>query len=210
MKNTLLLSVAATALLALAASPALAGTIGIGDFSGSETVLDFDDPGAVAGNAVPATSGATFNNLFYDDQLVFLFPTTPFVAANLTNPTDETTILSEFSIDFSSSMNRVGWDAVTNQGDNTRVTLFKGSDLVFDSGAIDTFSTAGFIGFEVLGVGFDRVVVNVETNVNGTHVMNDFRFEAIAVPLPPAAYMGLGLLAGIAILRRRRRELAAI
>jgi len=211
MKNSLLLSVAATALLALAASPALAGTItviGVGDFD-SPTVVDFDNLGQNE-DASNASSSVTFVGVFGDKLFSPAFAAPG--AATAANFVDGGQQINPFSFSFDGfSVNRVGWQAGTNAGDVVTVSLFQGLTSL---GSLDFTTPTGsggsvsFIGLES-DMLFDRVSVAI-AGQTGAHLMNDLQFDVVAVPLPPAAYMGLGLLAGLAVLRRRRRQLAAI
>jgi hypothetical protein len=212
MKTTSLLSIAALALVTLSASPAVAGTIKIGaafDSPGT-TVVTFD---GLAQNADADTASALvdFDGIFGDRILTGAFADGGTAsAANFVNGGQN---INPFSFSFVGvAVNRVGWDAITNDGDEVTVSLWLDGVDLFESETFTTSHVGGglgelFIGIERTNGLFDEVRVDIGLNGGtGAHLMNDLRFDVVAVPLPPAAYMGLGLLAGIAILRRRRRR----
>ena len=205
MKTTSLLSIAAAVLLTFAsAAPAWAGTISFDD-----------DLTKVSGTSIDDTlEGVTFEGLNYEKTVAFLLPSSdPYVAANFTNPFDDSTIgLGTIAFDFGSmAVSSVEWLALTNDSDFTSIKLLNGLTTVHESLNLDTFTSTGSTALSFSGFGlFDRVEISITGNGNGAFLMDDLSFEAVAVPLPPAAYMGLGLLAGIALLRRRRRRQLAL
>lgn len=203
LRSTLALLAGATLGGGALAAPSV---IGLADFSGQQTVIDFN---ALAEEDPVGTRYAPAGVVFSD------------TLSALTNDSDTfhdgTTIAStwRYSVDalqgtswsatFDALQARVGFNAIVNVGDHYTVALYRGAvslgSASFD-GATDFLAPGGplapFVGLGEAG-GFDRIVVTTSTLVNGYFGMDDFRFEA-AAPVPePGTWalwcLGLGLVA---------------
>jgi hypothetical protein len=191
-----LIALAAVAILALAA-PSQATIIGVGDFA-SPTIIDFEGLG---GGEIGATyPGVTFSGLqggnFYDTG------TGNGISGTGTNFDNG---FGNPLATFASAVTRAGFYITTNDGDDTTVYAYLGATLI-GSHFFDTFGsgvTGSFVGIEFLG-GFDSLVIDVTSNVNGALAIDDFRYEGSAVPEPGTLlFLGAGLAA--LSLRRFRR-----
>ena len=177
--------------LLLAASASAAPTvIGIGAFSGSETVIDFETIGQndqVINQFTPI--GATFSGDLFGDtfnfNLGFFINTAPgnVIACNFINGTCDSPddCNGSFTVDFSPPVIRVGFDTIT-AGFGTTVTLFRSGGqtggFFFGTSVPDTF-----IGIEDLA-GIDRVVVDAVGDEFGAAIsINNFRYEGIGVDI---------------------------
>lgn len=175
---------------------------GVGDFSGSETLLDFAglSYGALGGSygGVTFTSGgvaATIGGDSFDGDAKSV-GSTP-----IGNP-----YYSPLILDFSSDINRVGFYARSNGSDGLLLTasLMMGSTVVGLVDYADPGSSAwAFYGIES-DIAFDRLVIDPDNNSNGYVRIDALRFEA-SVPEPmPLMLLGTGIM----VLGLRRRMLA--
>ena len=64
-------------------------------------------------------------------------------------------------------------------------------------------SGASYFGFYGTG---GTSVASITVSMSDDFAVGEFGISATAVPLPPAAFMGLALLAGVGVMRRRRRS----
>ena len=168
------------------AGTANAGMIGLGDFSGSETIIDF--------NAISNTQSIT--NQYSGDGVDFSG-----ALVGLTNPGDTnlfngSTIASNWiysgtgntgsswTATFSSVQNLVGFLAETNSSDSVTIEAFLGLTSI---GSVNfpnpNGPTPDFLGFGDLG-GFDSITVTTANIGNGFFAMDDFRFEGSSVSVP--------------------------
>ena len=197
------------ALLLAAPVAAQAGPIGIGDFSGSETVSTYDGLGLPFTNSAPVVIDG--NSYTTDDG---------FLRYSSTFDPDCTNECIGNNSD-------LGWIDVALGGPATRVGALVGGDRVSYTGFVEFFDVSDvllgsvnfggntgliFAGWEDAG-GISRMRVT-DTASNGliTH-MEDLRFEGRAVndpgptPVPAPATLGL-LIGGLAALGMRRRKKA--
>ena len=196
-------------------------------FSGSQTIIDFNDlvPGTPIVSQYDAL-GVTFSGGLYASGV---FTSPPGGAQNFL----PTTVPTPITIDFSSTMLRVGFDVITNPVDNLFVTAkaYSGDTLV-STGQLEftTGGTAVFAGIEDSMTGIDRLVLEgfrdggagVPCDPNGQppgcgpagsggFIIDNFQFEAAGavVPEPSAGLLfPTGLLILAACTRRRRRGIS--
>ncbi len=233
MRHVYLITLAA-GLLAAVATPASAGTIKLTNAPDAGPVqVTFDEGSLTYGTAFDTINGATPSGLYAD--LDFSNPSAgiPYngfanffgggtVAANFVIPfqtTGETSLLPAqiqartITIQLAANAQQVGFDFIAQPNDAFTVELLSGGTAI--GGSAFTFATqldttgaplVGFAGLRNLG-GFDGVKITLLQDQ--FFAMNDLRFGVAVVPLPPAAFTGLGLLAalGIAYRLRRRRQL---
>lgn len=186
-------------LVALMAGSASAAPIAITQaaFSGSETVITFTGFAPFT----PITSqyapdGVTFSaGLFsnFTGGAQNFLPTRPGVP---------------ITIDFSSSMLRVGFDVITASTDDLTVAVsaYSGNTLV-STGTLTfaTGTTMGFVGVEDATDGIDRLVLTAVGTAAGGFVMDNLRFEGTPIPEPSAALLfPTGLILAVSCIRRRR------
>ena len=132
MKLLSLLSLAATLALSAMAPSAHAGEIGLGGFSGGETVIDFESLSsqdeATAIDGLLSSDGVTFDvaRVNKDPFYTVLFGTgNEVIAANFVGPT---VYSPPIVIDFDTTMNRFGLDGLTNKNVTTVFSLFQGNE----------------------------------------------------------------------------------
>ena len=186
--------------------------IGIGDFSGSETVIDFS--GVPNQNFITnqfSGSDVTFSGGLYSNTVdLWPFPNANgAVASNY--PNGNPSINNTITADFSSTLNRVGFfTSMSPNGDRLAVELFKSDGGSFTSlgGLVfgPTVTTAVFAGLEVLS-GFDRMVLTGQGVGKRQFLIDDLRIEA--VPIPAALPLFGAALGVIGLLGWRKRRAAA-
>jgi hypothetical protein len=172
-------------------------------FSGTETVIDFNSlaPGT------PITTQFLAEGVTFSGGLYAGFPS--FGQAQNFEPF--TTNTAPITIDFSSAMLRTGFDVVTvNEEDLVvQVSAYSGNLLV-QTGEIQfmTGATSTFAGIEDVD-GIDRLVLSAVGPSFHGFVIDNFRFEAAAIPEPSAALLfPAGMFLAASCIRRRQRKLA--
>jgi hypothetical protein len=224
-------------LLALLASPALAGTVKLTNPSDAGPVqVTFDEGSPTYGTAYGTVNGVTFgtDQLFADldfsdpsagipyNGFANLFPSGGTVGSNFVidylsdTQLDSTDIRSrQITIDLGAEYTTVGFHFMALPIGDFDVDLFDGSTRLTGVGEFQFGTTLDGNQMPILGFaglrntdGFDKVQITLLQDQY--FAMNDLRFGAVIVPLPPAAYLGAGLLLGIGILRRMRRRRASL
>jgi len=187
--------------------------VGIGAFSGGETVIGFDslsEDEVVTTQFLPLTvdfsgsshvSGSTSAGVGSEAWFFFAAPGT----AVLQNFADSCGASPSYClpvvIDFTIPYALIGFDLVTNPG-MTTVTVTLTSAGVSTPFLIPTGSPESFVGFFDPS-GIDQIVIS-GAPLNGAIGLDDLRFEA-PIPEPGTlSLLGAGIL-GLAALRRRRR-----
>lgn len=194
---------AAACLVLGVASTAQATVIGANDFV-APTIIDFENAASGALGSQYAAQGVTFVNFARD---VYATSSQPPSRVALSFIDGSPNLKGELL--FSSSVTRVGFDATTNPEDDTTLLAYLGNTLVgsalFDTGGDG--NDGSFLGIELL-TGFDRLVLQTGTGVNGAIAIDNLRFENAPdndVPEPAAlSLLGVAVL-GMAAARRRRR-----
>lgn len=226
MRHPLIPTLTAAALV-LAASPALADSIKLTDPAAVGAVqVTFDEGNPDVRTSYSTVYGVDFgtDQLFADRE--YTDPEGQYngfagffgggvVGANFyfdegyPNWSDVQIQTSQIDIDFGTTVTRVGFDFLTVPGDAFSVTLLSGgtafggfSDFVTQEDG-NLMPIVGFAGIRD-DAGFDGIRITLSSGQ--AFAMNDLRLDVNVVPLPPAAYMGFGLLAGIGVLRRLRRR----
>lgn len=208
-KRLLAAIVSAGVLLFGAAPMSTAAPIGLGGFSGSETVIDFDS----------LLSGTPITNQYSGLGVTFIgspFLADPFPATTVNgtmSAANHEPINNPITALFTSLQNRVGMMFGTPIGQVTTVQIdvFLGALLVDSATFLSGGTLPGgnvptvFGGLEVAG-GFDRVEFRSLTG-NLAFQIDDFRFEAAGARVPEPATLTLLVLglAGLAASRRRRQ-----
>jgi hypothetical protein len=190
MKNSPFKLACAVMLAALACTgSAQAATIGVGGFT-APTLIDFESAAGGAIGGQYAAQGITFVNF----ELA-VYATSPAPASAVALKFFENAPATNGEVTFSSAVTRFGFDATTNPEDDTTLLAYLGNTLVgshfFDT--IGDGENGSFLGIEFAG-GFDRVVIQTNTVVNGAIAIDNVRFENAAAQV-------LALVAA----RRRKR-----
>jgi hypothetical protein len=193
--------------------------VGIGAFTGSETLIDFNGiPNGTLINSQFAGDGITFSgNLWSDTTNAGLIPGSGgTVASNFSGVTTCVGCYGDITIDLAEAALRVGFQAVTNNATDLTVNVFaySGGNLVF-TGDLDfnTGLTSTFVGIEDTDLGIDRLVLSpVGAAGPGRALLIDnvlFESAAAVVPEPSAALLfPVGLLVAARMLRRPRQRVA--
>jgi len=105
----------------------------------------------------------------------------------------------------------VSFDFIANFGTSVLVELVNGTTTVGSGTFTPTFAAGMPIVQQASltnGAGFDSVQLTISGASANYFAMDNVHYGIAVVPLPPAAFMGLGLLAGLGLLRRMRRSAA--
>ncbi len=191
--------------LLLSVGTANAGIIELGDFSGSETVIDF--------NAISNTESVA--NQYSVDGVLFSGALLGMTNSGDTALFNGSTIASNWnysgggntgqswSATFDSVQNLFGFFSETNSSDDVTIEAYLGTALI---GTVNFLNPNGtypdFLGFGDSG-GFDSITVTIAKNANGFFAMDDLRFESLRIPEPGSlALLCLGI-AGVGFSRKK-------
>lgn len=197
---------------------AVTTSIGLSDFSGSETVIDFNSITNEAQITNEYTgNGVTFSGAIYgmtNSGDIAFFPNNGggVIASNWLYGGNGPQGFS-FTATFTSNQTKVGFYVETNSGDDTTIEVLLDNDpqgsVVYNTGPADNVI---FIGVEEPD-GFNSVTVTVQNDVNGFLAIDDFRFESMGTPpkaIPTLSEWGMIImslmLAGSAFYMIRRRQ----
>ena len=189
--------------------------VGLGAFSGSETVINFNSiadaeliTGQYAGSGV-IFSGALYGMTNSGDTQDFPINGGGVIASNWIYGIGNQGL--SFTASFNSIRTRVGFYVKTNDPDNTTIEVLLNGNT---QGSIlfNTSSPATFIGVEDPN-GFNSITVTVTNIDNGFIAIDDLRFEGgtITTAVPTLSqwgmiiFMALAGLGAVYYLRRQRR-----
>jgi len=186
--------------------------IGVGDFSGSETVLDFEGftPNVdVISNQFSAGLGVIFNDIpvEYHSNYGSNFATAVSTFAGANGLFQGIKPLGE-EIIFTTAVTRIGFNIGSNVNINVPFDVFSGGFLTGSFNLIATTDTMPFFGFEDVD-GIDKIVFGIEINSGFVSQIDNLRFEEVAsVPTPAAVWLfGFGLV-GLIGMRRKSSKLS--
>jgi len=190
------------AVAVFSSATASAGQIGIGDFSGGETVTSFDNLGLGFTTATPLVfDGNTYTT---DDGILRYTDPNGFDADCNGECIGNDSDLGWIDVVLGGTFDRVGARVGgANSTYSGQVDFFGVGDVLLGTVAYGNNAGMVFAGWEDFS-GITRVRFN-DTASNGRIVhLDDFRFERVAVPEPGSlAMLGLGL-AGLVVARRRK------
>jgi hypothetical protein len=179
-------------------------TVGMGAFSPSATVINFQIPDDVPITTQFQSLGVTFGPGLVGVSTTAIGGAGNLGASNFTAPS--ACPCDPIVIDFAQPIARVGFLLLTNNNDDTDIRVFQASGGGFVQTGAFPFVTAVneiFIGIEDTMGGIDRIEIDVTNTRNGAFIMDLFRFEPLAVPEPGSA--ALLVSAGLAAAWTRRR-----
>jgi len=190
------------AVAVFSSATASAGQIGIGDFSGGETVTSFDNLGLGFTTATPLVfDGNTYTT---DNGILRYTDPNGFDADCNGECIGNDSDLGWIDVVLGGTFDRVGarvGGASTSY--NGLVDFFGVGDVLLGSVAFGNNAGMVFTGWEDFG-GITRVRFN-DTASNGLILhLDDFRFERVAVPEPGSLVMLAFGLAGLVVARRRK------
>lgn len=186
---------------------AVAVPINISDFSGSETVFDFEGLGS-PGDSLTDIGGVNFmlgtgvgvGYTNYSDTSSYI--------DNATGLDSSGPYSTSMIITWDDMIDRVGFESRSNAGDDLVLqftTLFNGVVVETETVSFGT-SEWGWSGFET-AYAFDQLVIDAENNVNGYFRIDNLRYENSnpnAVPEPTTMLLfGTGLLGLVGYNRKR-------
>jgi hypothetical protein len=194
-----LLTLVAVALAGVAQAQADPSSLlaGSGEFSGSETLLTFDDLGLANGDDVPSVAGVDLTLMDGNAAKFMLdgFPREigPEGAGSVNNFWGYAFPYPDLMIRFSGVTHRLGFELRANDQDDVAVA-FLASGSIVDEVTIESRGSDQlyFYGFENQA-GFDEVLVDVVENASGAFTLDNLRFESLGLPeegLPELFCMG--------------------
>lgn len=210
-KRHLVLFLSALLVLLAGSKQAGAGMIVVGDFSGSETVLDFES----------LTDGELITNQFAPLGIVFVNPDVGFdviarnrtfgIVANVEQGGGSSGVVAPLELQFSVPVNKVGMDIVFGSvgfGIMYTLEIFDSLNTLLDSTTL-SLGAFGFIGLESSTTIAKATITGIGSNLQSFNLnIDNVRFEA-TVPEPSTLTLwSLGAIAlgGVGWRRRRRRN----
>jgi hypothetical protein len=173
-------------LLAVSAASASAQTVlltGPGDFSGSESLLTFDDLGLASGEAVGDVDGVAFMlddataPAYFEDTFPREFD--PQGMGSVVNFMGSTFPFPDLTMQLPGVMQRVGFAARFSPADEVRVVLLLDGEMVDELIMPGLGSDqAYFYGFEN-EAGFDEILVDAVAHNSGAFVLDNLSFESL-------------------------------
>jgi hypothetical protein len=157
-----------------------------GDFSGSETLLSFDDQGLINGDDVPSVAGAEFtlSNGAAAKFIVDGFPREfdPQGLGSVNNFWGYAVPYPDLTIRFPAVMHRLSFALRANDLDDVVLTLLSSGSIVDEV----TIPSRGsdqlyFYGLEN-PAGFDEVLLDVRDNASGAFILDNLSFESLGAP----------------------------